>query len=368
MESVVSNSERYFGVAFGGGPVPMTLTEVSETADRVILEANQAMADLLGYSVDTLRGMSFVELTHPDDLAEDNAGTESQTDGSSEVFTGTKRYIRADGEIVWVRLHVAILDKADDRIVTVGHAINITEEVRAMDADRRRQALSDAVSKIRHQQLSDHSRRDSQLAFATSAKDALKAKAALVFHVDPATGTCDMTIDLGLPDDVRLSFASRAPLAAAVAESGEFVRSAEGKERLWPELDAHYPGTILAVPCTSIGGSVQVLCVIEPDLENDEEAAISDLIEYAGLATLAVELADARAQAEKAALHDDRDRIGREIHDRVIGRLFATGMSLQAGLAGETDAEVLRSRIESSVGDIDEAIKDIRNAIYARDF
>jgi signal transduction histidine kinase len=63
------------------------------------------------------------------------------------------------------------------------------------------------------------------------------------------------------------------------------------------------------------------------------------------------------------ALLDDRDRIARDMHDHVIQRLFATGLSLQS--AGRLATHpVVQPRIEDAVDDIDAAIKEIRQAIY----
>ena len=60
---------------------------------------------------------------------------------------------------------------------------------------------------------------------------------------------------------------------------------------------------------------------------------------------------------------EERERIGKELHDGVIQSLFAVGMSLQ-GLASSTaDAEVAR-RLEAAVEDVDRAIRDLRNYIF----
>ena len=81
---------------------------------------------------------------------------------------------------------------------------------------------------------------------------------------------------------------------------------------------------------------------------------------------LAVGLTAARAQREQAriTLLEDRDRIARDMHDHVIQRLFATGLSLQSAgrLVGEP---VARERIEGAVDEVDAVIKDIRHTIFA---
>ena len=56
------------------------------------------------------------------------------------------------------------------------------------------------------------------------------------------------------------------------------------------------------------------------------------LTEVGGQAAVALELAARRSDADLLALYADRDRIGRDLHDLAIQRLFATGMTLQSVL------------------------------------
>ena len=51
---------------------------------------------------------------------------------------------------------------------------------------------------------------------------------------------------------------------------------------------------------------------------------------FANQAALAIELAEARAEQQRAAMLDERDRIAADLHDHVIQRLFAAGLSLQS--------------------------------------
>jgi signal transduction histidine kinase len=73
--------------------------------------------------------------------------------------------------------------------------------------------------------------------------------------------------------------------------------------------------------------------------------------------------ASAQTEKARAELFEDRDRIARDMHDHVIQRLFATGMSLQS--VARLSDETVRPRLERAVDDLDAAIKDIRHTIFA---
>ena len=71
-----------------------------------------------------------------------------------------------------------------------------------------------------------------------------------------------------------------------------------------------------------------------------------------------------RAAHEALTLVDDRERIARNLHDTVIQRLFAVGLSLQGVLMRSSDPDVV-GRIEQAVDEIDATIRDLRTAIFS---
>ena len=93
--------------------------------------------------------------------------------------------------------------------------------------------------------------------------------------------------------------------------------------------------------------------------------ALTDVVaSFAAQAGVALELAASRAEAMRLSLYEDRDRIARDLHDLVIQRLYATGMSLEGTMPMITRPEVA-SRITNAVDAMDETIKDIRATIFA---
>lgn len=85
---------------------------------------------------------------------------------------------------------------------------------------------------------------------------------------------------------------------------------------------------------------------------------------FAGQAAMVMELAHSRAQREQMALLEDRGRIARDLHDNVIQQLFASGLELQSALT-LLENEAAADRVARAIGGIDDAILQIRAAIFA---
>jgi signal transduction histidine kinase len=87
------------------------------------------------------------------------------------------------------------------------------------------------------------------------------------------------------------------------------------------------------------------------------------LASFAAQAALALELADKQRRQRMFDLLADRDRIAGDLHDHVIQRLFAAGMSLQAIVGRIADGEA-RSRVYNVVSQLDETMREIRTSIF----
>ena len=106
-----------------------------------------------------------------------------------------------------------------------------------------------------------------------------------------------------------------------------------------------------------------LLLAIRPDGRTltSEERVMAQA--FADQAALALTLAEAQHEHERLAILEDRDRIGRDLHDLVIQRLFAVGLTLEntSRLAGEGR---VADRISAAVDQLDVTIKDIRRTIF----
>lgn len=93
--------------------------------------------------------------------------------------------------------------------------------------------------------------------------------------------------------------------------------------------------------------------------EADEELAVA----LAAVAGVAIENTRLHERLADLLVVQDRERIARDLHDTVIQRLFATGLSL-AGLAGRVDDPELARRLQASVDDLDDTVRHIRTTIF----
>ncbi|WP_295391776.1 ABC transporter substrate binding protein [uncultured Thiodictyon sp.] len=100
--------------------------------DKGWLEVNTGICTLLGYTERELSGMNWAQLTHPDDLPADVAQFERVRAGDIDTYALEKRFIRRDGEAIWVHLSVGCVREADRSLkYTVALLQDIGEAKRA---------------------------------------------------------------------------------------------------------------------------------------------------------------------------------------------------------------------------------------------
>ena len=124
-------------------------------------------------------------------------------------------------------------------------------------------------------------------------------------------------------------------------------------------------GSALLVPLGGEGATRGVVVLTTaPATDPVRASAVDELSAFAAHATLALEVAERRRDAERLVVYEDRDRIARDLHDLVIQRLFATGMQLESA-ARFVDRPEAAARVRRAVDDLDTTIREIRSTIYA---
>lgn len=75
------------------------------------------------------------------------------------------------------------------------------------------------------------------------------------------------------------------------------------------------------------------------------------------------DVSDRQESAAQMAMLQDRERIARDLHDMVIQRLFAAGMSLQS-VQGTARPPIVAERIAATITELDDTIRELRSAIF----
>jgi signal transduction histidine kinase len=176
------------------------------------------------------------------------------------------------------------------------------------------------------------------------------------------------TAGQGAREALGLVLPVEASISGAVLSTGEAVTLDDfgHDDRVDPAARLHMPlGPAIILPLGAPGDVRGVFTVgrghgslpLAPQ-------AVEMVTTFAAQAGIALELAEHRRDAERLAVLQDRDRIARDLHDLVIQRLYATGMSLQGAmpLIGRPEAS---DRVSSAVDALDETIREIRSTIFS---
>ncbi len=124
-ESTFRASEANFRAMFEMASIGMAQ---ADPRTGQFLRVNQKMGTITGYTADELLGMTFSELTHPDDRQKGWEINERLVRGETPDYHIEKRYVRKDGKVAWVNVNVtAILNRAGQPVRTMATIEDITE-------------------------------------------------------------------------------------------------------------------------------------------------------------------------------------------------------------------------------------------------
>jgi PAS domain S-box-containing protein len=127
-EEELTRSEARLRSYFQFPIVGMAITSL----DKSWLEVNSALCDMLGYSQQEMRGMTWSQLTHPDDMDADVAQFSRVLAGEIDTYAMEKRFIHKNGQIIWTALSVSCVRKPDGSLdYTMALLQDITERKRA---------------------------------------------------------------------------------------------------------------------------------------------------------------------------------------------------------------------------------------------
>jgi signal transduction histidine kinase len=153
--------------------------------------------------------------------------------------------------------------------------------------------------------------------------------------------------------------------ASAPAPVAEGVSSPASVGKGTPSEDGIEPGPTISVPlgagAQQHGYLVVTRCPGQEPFDDEDRLMAAGFAEQAALV---LELARARADSERVRVLEERERIARDMHDHVIGRLFGAGLSVQSLSRWLHDPQG-QQRLSEHVDELDAVIRDIRTSIYA---
>lgn len=189
--------------------------------------------------------------------------------------------------------------------------------------------------------------------------------------VNELVDACDVYLITGQPDDLSVAGATSGGLDPGLlimpAGTGLTVVPAD---TIAPNLSADGAHWATVQSLHRASGAFGWLVITHRDKPFWEDEEVSGLAGVAEVASLAVVYAEQQALARDLEVLKDRHRIARDLHDHVIQRLFAIGMSiqtLQAARLGEgtpDDPDPVTTRLEQVMTDLDRTIAQIRTSIF----
>ncbi|QGG39947.1 GAF domain-containing protein [Aeromicrobium yanjiei] len=246
----------------------------------------------------------------------------------------------------------------------------VIENARLYEEGRRQRMWLEAAAEITTALLSPISRPSALLLVADRARDVAAAdfvallmpRDADTFVVEAVSGAPDEGI-LGEPVDARHSVAGEAARSretVVVPDTALEPRYETHKTPGWPHL-----GSLMVLPLRS-GDDTGALVVGWSNCTDNQRRELDPVVpqRFADQAALVLQVARAQEDQARLAVFEDRDRIGRDLHDLVIQRMFGIGLLLD-NTAKLVTSQVAIDRLSSAIDDIDETIKDIRRTIFA---
>jgi PAS domain S-box-containing protein len=145
----LTNSDSLLASAFESARPGMALVAIGGNFLRV----NPALCQIVGYSADQLKKLTFQEITHPDDLAPDLENVERLIRGEISGYEMEKRYFRKDGSIVWIQLNVSVVRGRSGEPICFGAQIQDQtrrkqEETRLTDELMRRALMEEPSGEL----------------------------------------------------------------------------------------------------------------------------------------------------------------------------------------------------------------------------
>jgi PAS domain S-box-containing protein len=345
--TALREASEQFQRLFEDGPVAMALAG----EDFLLREVNAAFCELTGYDAGELAGLTFNDISHPDDRDVGARLARRTFAGEIPGFSLDKRYLRKDGEVKWVQVTVSsIRDEDGAPLKMLGVMQDITE---------RRLALDGA-----HQALERLARdRDRILEFAGEGIYHVSGEGRITF-ANPAAGQM-----LGWPVEALIGKPAHELLHHTRGDGSHYPRgdcpihggareqavAHVTDDRFWRRDGSSFPVHHTSAPVREPGSGGSVVVFTDVSREVAMDAALRGARERAARERLEA------AEAERA-------RWARELHDETLQGLAGLHVQLSARIRPVTTEEMAarmrhaQEQIENEMDKLRGLIADLRPA------
>ena len=185
-------------------------------------------------------------------------------------------------------------------------------------------------------------------------------------------GLIDRFITSGMSHEVRERIGappSGRGLLGVIVREGRSLRIADihADPRSWGFPPQHPPmRSLLGVPISVKGRSIGNLYLTDKRGQGEFSVADQELVEaFARHAAIAIDNARMHDRVQRLAIVEERERIGKDLHDGIIQSLYAVGLTLEdvPELMSDDPADAA-ARVDRAIESLNLTIRDIRNFIF----
>lgn len=133
-------AEEHFRAIFEQAGIGIAMVSFD---DGRIMRGNQALAEMLGYSVDELSGLTVAAVSEPEDYAKDRKLWQAMVDPTRPRYGLDRRYRRKDGSQVWGRLTASVVRESDG---TPRFLVSMVEDI--TDSKRSQEAVARLTDRL----------------------------------------------------------------------------------------------------------------------------------------------------------------------------------------------------------------------------
>jgi PAS domain S-box-containing protein len=219
------------------------------------LRVNQKFCAIVGYPREDLLQKTFPDITYPDDLVASVEVLAALLRGEQPGFTLEKRYVRADGSLVWVELCISLQrDAGGNSDYVIAIVQDISERKQLEDALRHAKEAAEAANRAKDEFLANVSHE-------------------IRTPMNAILGMTELALDTSLTDDQRQCLktvkSAADNLLALINDLLDFAKIEAGKLELAPadfSLRATVHDTLRALATRAHKKGLELACNVQPDV------------------------------------------------------------------------------------------------------